>query len=535
MHSLRLPLIALATVLALLLWCFSLTGTAPADLVIGNGPDPRSLDPAQAQSVADARVLASLFEGLVIPDPLSGTPAAAMAQHWTESQDGLRWSFTLRPGLKWSDGRAIDAPDIAWSMLRFLKPATGARMADLLDAVIGAEDCRRGRGPASAVAIEAPDASTLIFRLRERHPCFLKLLAQFPLYPVPRHVYEKHGAAWTSAQHFVSNGPFRLVHWRLRDRIRVERNPHWRDAAQLPLGSIDWRCIDSPATLLNLYVAGALDIAMDVPLSAIPALLASPGSAPGSDLRRHPRLGTFFLRMNVAQPGFAHSAVRRALSLVVDRDLLCSQLLRGGEEPAWSFTPTGMHCGALPYSALRASPLSLDEARAELRIGLQAQGMSTLPAFELLHTTDPLDSSVAEWLQHRYTILGVTCKTVALDAQSLRTRMADGDYAMARSSWMADYDDASNYLECFESSSGANRTGWSHAPYDALLREARSLAGADAERAAKLRAAEALLLHEGPIVPLFHYCSRSLVQPYVRGFEPNPLEWLNPAALRVQR
>ena len=535
MPALRTLLLSSLALGAIVFWCCSLGGEERAELVIGNGPDPMSLDPAQCQSVADGRLMAALFSGLVTLDPEGGPPQQGMARQWTVSEDGKRWSFNLRPELRWSDGTALNAPDLVWSYLRFLQPSTGARMADLLDCVVGAADHRRGLAPASAVGITASSAHEIVFQLREIHPCFLTLLAQFPLFPVPRHVIERHGSAWTRTENFVSNGSMRLVSRRLRDSIRLEPNPHWLSKTPNGLQSLEFRCVDNPATLLNLYVAGEVDIAMDVPMAAMPTLLASPHEAPGSELRRHTRLGTYFLRLNVRHPSFENAAVRSALALAVDRVALTTRLLRGGEAPAWNFTPPGIHCGTLLHQAPLPQHATLVAAQKLLQTGLASQGLRELPPFELLHTTDPLDAAVSEWLQQRWQEIGVTCRAVALDARTLRTRMAAGDYAAARSTWMADYDDASNFLECFESTSAANRTGWANSAYDALLREARTLVGDDAARSAKLREAETMLLSTGPVVPLFHHASRTLVKPWVRGFTPNPLEWVNPAALWVQR
>ncbi len=503
-----------------------------ADVVVGNGPDLKSLDPALAQAVSDARVLASLFEGLVTPDPERGIPAPGMAERW--ERVGLSWRFFLRAGLVWSDGRALTAEDLRWSLLRYLDPATGAPLGDFLDSVRGARAARRGALPLSAVAISADNATTLSFELESNDPCFLQQLAQFPLYPVPRHVVERHGSAWTSARHFVSNGPFVLEERRLKDRVRVCRNPRWHGAARVRSERIDWLALSNPATLLNLYMADAIDISMDVPLSSVPTLLAHPELPPGSELRRAPRLAGYFLRLNVRAPGFEDARVRRALSLMVDRNELTAAVLRGGEIPAPDFTPPGVHCGALTFKGPELPAATEEEILALLQQGLAALGRKELPLLELLVSTDPLDGVVADWLQQRFRHFGLAVRILALDGQSLRARMTSGEYTLARSTWIADFDDASNFLEVFAGEATANRTGWKLAAYDSHLAAARS-ATTDEERALELHAAESLLLAESPLIPLFHLVSRTLVNPRVRGFSENPLEWMNPAHLEVQR
>lgn len=516
----------------LLLTLLACARSPHADVVVGNGPDLKSLDPALAQAVSDARVLASLFEGLVTPDPEHGLPAPGMAERWEHV--GLEWRFFLRPDLVWSDGEPLTAGDLRWSYLRYLDPATGAPLGDFLDSVRGAKAARRGAAPLAAVAIRAEDARTLCFELAAEDPCFLQQLAQFPLYPVPRHAVERHGSAWTSAAHFVSNGPYVLEERRLKDRIRVHRNPRWHGAPGVRSERIDWLALSNPATLLNLYMADAIDISMDVPLSSVPTLLQHSHEAPGSDLRRAPRLAGYFMRVNVRAPGFEEARVRRALSLMVDRTELTRSVLRGGEIPARDFTPPGVHCGSLPFTGPELPSATDEEILALLRAGLAAIGRNDLPLFELLISTDPLDGVVADWLQQRFRHFGLAVRILALDGQSLRARLSSGEYTLARSTWIADFDDASNFLEVFAGEASANRTGWKRTAYDEHLAAARA-AATDQERASALHAAECLLLEESPLIPLFHLVSRTLVKPHVRGFAENPLEWMNPAHLEVRR
>jgi len=530
----RLPMMSFARSLFLVLLCtfVACTRTPRADVVVGNGPDVRSLDPALAQAVSDARVLSSLFEGLVTPDPDKGVPKPGMAERW--EQVGLRWRFFLRADLVWSDGTPISAEDLRWSYLRYLDPATGAPLGDFLDSVRGARACRLGQLPAQDVAIEAESPRILGIELASADPCFLQQLAQFPLLPVPRHVVEQHGSAWTQEEHFVSNGPFILQERRLKDRVRVRKNPRWHGASTVRSERIDWLALSNPSTLLNLYVADEIDISMDVPLSAVPTLLAGGAESIGNELRRDPRLAGYFLRINVRAPGFQDARVRRALSLMVDRDELTASVLRGGEIPAATFTPPNIHCGGLPFVGIAPPSATRQTILALLLDGLRAQGLHELPLFELSISTDPVDAQIGEWLQQRFQSFGLRCRILALDGQSLRARMSSGEYALARSTWIADFDDASNFLEVFAGGASTNRTGWSHADYDALLAQARRATSAT-ERLTTLIAAETLLLEESPLIPLFHLVSRTLVKPRVRGFHPNPLEWMNAATLEVTR
>lgn len=504
-----------------------------ADLVIGNGPDPRSLDPTQTSAIADGRILASLFEGLVGLDPADSAPEPAMAESWERSEDGLRWTFRLRPGLRWSDGVPLTAPDLRWSFLRVLDPVTAARSPDLLDAVDGARAFRQGKGPRSAVGIAAPDDRSLAFTLAGPAPCFLETLALFPLYPTPRHVVEREGRRWTRPESFAGNGPFRLVGWRLRDRVRVERNPHWRDAGGVALGTIDWLCVEAATTRLNLYLTGGADVITDVPPGAVPELLARFGPESGGEFRPAPRLATFFYRVNTTAGPFRNPRIRRALGRVVDRDAVALEILRAGEIPARSLVPPGVRAGGADYERPLLPPPDLAAARAELAEGLGEEGLASLPPFEVLYSPEVGDQSVAEYLQHAWRPLGISCRLVNLDSQSLLDRLRRLDYAVARSSWIGDFLDPSTFLDQFTTGSAGNRTGWSHPDYDRLVREEAPRA-LGAERARLLRAAEGILLDAAPILPVYHNASRAMVKPYVRGWHRNLLDWHPPARLAVE-
>lgn len=292
-----------------------------ADLRIANGPDPRTLDPAQASAIADGRILAALFEGLYVSDPVTAAPRPGLASGPPIiEEEGRRWRIPLRGGLRWSDGVAYDAEDLAWSFRRFLAPETGARMVDLLATVVGATAYNRGEGAEDAVGIRATSPTELVFELTEPTPWLDDALAAFPLLPVPRHVVTRHGATWARPGTHVGNGPFRLESHRLRDRVRVVRNEHFHAADEVSLARIDFLCVEAPGTMLNLFLAGEADIITEVPPAAVPRLLERFGQGEHPLFRPTPRLGTFLYRVNTRRPPFQHPAARRALSLAIDRE-----------------------------------------------------------------------------------------------------------------------------------------------------------------------------------------------------------------------
>ncbi|MAG58718.1 MAG: hypothetical protein CMJ83_20710 [Planctomycetes bacterium] len=510
----------------------------PADLVIANGPDPRSLDPAVTTAIADGRVLSSLFEGLLDVDPRTLEPVPALAATMPEvSEDGLTWTFAIRDGLKWSDGEPLDATGLRWSFLRFLDPSTAARFTELLYGVRGAKAFNDTGDGQDAVGIEAPDARTLIFRLERPVPHFAAILTLFPLYPVPRHAVLRFGAQWVKPEHYVCNGPFRPVFWRVRDRIRVVKNPHYRCADEVALQTVDYLCTESAAAQLNLYVNDRADIITEVPTAAVPELIRRYGEDATGEFRPTARLGTFFYRINTTRSPFTNRKVRLALSLAVDRQSIVENVTRAGELPARSLVPPGTRCASVEYEPPLVARFDLARAKTLLAEGLQELNLTVadVPVFEVLYSADVVDQAVAEVLQKQWETLGLRCRLVNMDGGSIRTAIRQLDYAIGRSSWIGDFNDPSNFLELFVSDSGGNRTGFEDAAYDSSITEAAPRAASDAERARLFRAAETRLLAEAPFIPIYHYVSRSMVKPWVRGYHRNVLDWHPPRWWSIER
>ena len=503
-----------------------------ADLVLGNGPEPRSLDPAGVSSKSEGRLLSFLFEGLVVPDPKTLEPRPAMAERWEAHDRGRAWHFHLRPGLVWSDGVPIVAADLRWSYLRLLDPSTGADYASLLWCLQGAEAFTRSpknerSARREAVGIEAPDDRSLIFRLGSVTPWVPSLTAFFPLYPVPRHIVETDGEAFTRRVPFVGNGPFRLVARRLRDRIRLEKNPRYWARSEVGLRSVDVVVSDSLTTLLNLYMAGRIDWVYDVPSAAVPALLEKHGDA----FRPFPYLGTYFYRVNTQKPPFDNLHLRRALSLSLDRDAIVTQVCGCREPAARSFVPQ-----LLPgYSPPKIEMGNTTRAREELALGLQELHLDRLPTFELLYNNGEMHRRIAEFIQHRWReTLGVECRLVNMEWGAYKQALRSGRYDVARSSWLGDYLDPTTFLDVFRAESSNNQTGWRDPAYDALLdRAARE--DQVSSRARLLAKAEERLLRSCAVIPLFHDVTRILVRPDIEGFFPNLMDEHPPRFLRRKR
>ena len=243
----------------------------PADLVLINGAEPDSLDPAIISTQTEMRIVKALFEGLTRLEGKNATAEPALAQRWDMSPDGAVYTFHLRTNAVWSTGQPITAEDVVWSWRRALDPVTGAEYASQLFFIKGAEDYSTGKTNAATgkpftpddIAVRALDPHTLRVELIGPTAFFLDLCAFPTLAVVPRFWIEKHGDRWLLSQPVPCNGTYTIEFWRLNDRVRLRRNSrHW-DAANICSELVDFLPIKSSTTALNLYETGAADVIWD--------------------------------------------------------------------------------------------------------------------------------------------------------------------------------------------------------------------------------------------------------------------------------
>lgn len=506
-----------------------------ADVVFANGGEVTSLDPQVVTGQAEGRVMNALYEGLTVKHPETLEPLPGMAESWELADDGLTWTFRLRAA-RWSNGDTLDSADFLWSWRRLLEPETAAAGAYHLWCVRGAREYSEGASdPArrealwAAVGLAAPDARTLVVTLARPTPWFLALTSYHPLFPVHRasleHFRRRFPARWESEWmqpgHLVTNGPFKLRERRVNDRLRLVKNPEYWDEANVALRTLDVLSLEHVHTALNLYLAGEVDWIDRVPPALVEQLLARPDFAPA------PYLASYFYRVNVTRPPCDDVRVRRALALAIDRHALTAKVLRKGERPSWSLTPEGLAGYPRPElaHARDADPAAAFAADcAEARALLAAAGYGPeqpFPPLELHYNTSETHRDVAEVVADTWRReLGIEVVLANQEWKAYLDAQINLRYDVSRSSWIGDYADPQNFLEVFLASGENNRTGFGNAEYDRRVAEAA--AERDPRRRLELLAgAEALLLAELPILPLYSYVSQNLVNPRLGGFFAN--------------
>jgi oligopeptide transport system substrate-binding protein len=508
--------------------CISASGCsrhlAPADLVIINGNEPESLDPAIVSGISEMRITKGLFEGLVRLDPHTASPIPGLAERWDVSTDGATYTFHLRPGLAWSTGEPITASDVVYSWMRTLEPATAADYAGQLFYIRNAEDfyMRKITDP-DRVGFHAMDATTFKVELNQPLAFFLDLCALPALAVVPRQAIAKYGDSWVNNPSLPCSGPYKLGAWRLNDRVRLLKNPHYWDAANTQSEIIDMLPVGSPNAALNLYETKMADIVWDkdlIPSELLDVLMKRP------DFHTFQYLGTCFYRFNVLKKPLDDVRVRQAFALVTDRERIIRKLLKGGEKPATHFVPEGV----AGYTPIEGPGLNPQRAR-ELLAEAGFQGGKEFPRFQFMFFSGSggagrLQEKMAVELQQMWREeLGIEVDLRQIERKVFFGAQARLDYDISYSSWIGDYNDANTFLDIFLSNSGNNRTGWKNERYDELIRTANLQTDRE-KRAQIFREAETLLVVEQtPMVGIYFYAGFNYFDPkHIEGIYQNILD-----------
>ena len=480
---------------------------SPADIIICNGAEPKSLDPVVVTGQADMRVVGTLFEGLTRLNPITATPEPGLAQRWDISEDGTVYTFYVRPEAVWSTGQAITAHDVVHSWRRLIDPATAADYASQLFFVKNARELHMGRQRnLEALGVRALDDRTVRVELISPVAFFLDLCALRSLAVVPIHTIRTHGFGWVRADPLPVNGPYQLEFWRVQDRVRVRKNPRYWDARSVRNETVDFLPIENANTALNLYERRQADIILDKTL--IPTEL-SDALRVRSDCHPFDFLGTVMVRFNTTRPPFNDARVRRALTMAIDKQRLVDKIVRGGERPAGSFTPPGV-ARYQPPGGLAHDP---EQARRWLAEAGYPSGRG-FPTFSYLFNSSRLNEQIGVELQEMWAReLGLHVELRQTEFKVWLTSQRALDYDTCRGSWVGDYNDANTFLDVFLSDNNNNRTGWKNPHYDQLIRTANGLL--DSTRRAELfhQAETILVKDELPLAPLYFYKGMNMFRP----------------------
>ena len=470
------PVLALAAALAV-------AGCAPGSqrpacpagevcLEYGNLADPTSLDPQKISLSTEQAILGDVMVGLAEDGP-DGRPGPGIARSWETSPDGLVWTFHLRPAL-WSDGTPLTAEDFVFSFRRMLDPKTAAPYAYLLYLLKNGQPVNGGTADPSSLGVAAPDPRTLVLTLAHPAPYLLEIARNASMYPVPRHLVARYGDAWADPAHYVSDGPFVPVDWKLGDRVTVVRNPRFYDAAQVCVDRIDYYPTADAVSAERRVKRGELDLNTTIQSNRV-AYLRGKGDM-RAFVRVHPYLATVYMPFNTRDvPALKDRRVRQALSMAIDRDFITGKLLRAGQLPAYAFVPPMVaHYRQGARTIWADWSLARRQAAARVLLAEAGYGPGHPLTLELKLPTSSDAGLVGPAIQADWKDVGVRGTLAINESQIAFQAMRIRDFQAGLVSWIADYDDPMTFLYLMQSKTGQQNYGDYASPaYDSLIAAAR--------------------------------------------------------------
>ena len=514
------------------------TGTA-SGFTVQYGPNPETLDPALNNSIDGANTLITVFEPLLLIDE-NNEVIPGQAESYTVSDDGLVWTFTMRDGLKWSDGSDLTAKDFEYSFKRLAAPDTAAPYAETVVGMIDGYEDAVGNPDADGNMTTEPDFDALNVVASEdgktltvtlSYPCayFDKLAAFAAMSPVQQATVEANGDAWcTAPDTYVCNGPYYISDWLPSERIVLTKNPNYVggwDSSKIVSDTITLLLLEDSSAAYAAYNSGEAQLVKDVPTDEIPSLTKAED---GGDFYVDTILGTYYLSLNDQKEPFTDPNVRKALSLAIDRDYVANTIMQGTYTPAYNLVGPGIvdESGMFYDNANGGKTYISDDYEANLEAAKQALADAGYPNGEgfpvIEYSTNDAGyhTPVAEYLQQAWGELGITVNINKVEWASFTPLRRAGDYDASRNGWVMDYNDPSNMLELFTTSNGNNDGKYSNADFDAAI-EASKVADKSVHFQ-KLHEAEDILMNDYACIPVAYYNDFWLQSPSLKGTWHSP-------------
>ena len=501
-------------------------GVNTAGFTVQYGSNPETLDPALNSAIDASNTIITIFEPLLLINE-NNEVIGGQAESWEASEDGLTWTFTMRDGLKWSDGTDLTAKDFEYSFKRMANPDTAAPYAETCLGMIDGFDAAQAGDPDALNVKASDDGKTLTIVLS--YPCsyFDKMAAFAAMSPVQQATVEANGDSWcTSADTFVSNGPYMITDWTPSERIVLTKNPNYVggwDSSKIVSDTITLLLLEDSSASFAAYNSGEAVLIKDVPTDEIPSLTKAED---GGDFYVDTILGTYYVSLNLQRDAFKDAKVRKALSLAIDRDYVANTIMQGTYTTADSIVGPGIvdesgyfhDNGNAPYISADYEA-NLAEAKKLLEEAGYPNGEG-YPTIEYSTNDAGYHVPLAEYLQQAWGDLGITLTINKMEWSSFTPARRAGEYDVARNGWVMDYNDPSNMLDLFCSGNGNNDGKYSNPDFDAAI-DASKVADS-AEHFAQLHKAEDILMEDTGCLPIAYYNDYWLQSPSLKGTWHSP-------------
>ena len=512
-------------------------GVNTAGFTVQYGSNPETLDPALNSAIDGANTIITIFEPLLLINE-NNEVVGGQAESWETSEDGLTWTFTMRDGLKWSDGTDLNAKDFEYSFKRMVDPNTAAPYAETCLGMIDGFEEAAGFPDADGNPTAEPNPDALNVKASDdgktltivlSYPCsyFDKMAAFATMSPVQQATVEANGDSWcTSPDTFVSNGPYMITDWTPSERIVLSKNPNYVggwDSSKIVSDTITLLLLEDSSASFAAYNSGEAVLIKDVPTDEIPSLTKAED---GGDFYVDTILGTYYVSLNLQRDAFKDAKVRKALSLAIDRDYVANTIMQGTYSAADSIVGPGIvdesgyfhDNGNAPYISADYEA-NLAEAKKLLEEAGYPNGEG-YPTIEYSTNDAGYHVPLAEYLQQAWGDLGITLTINKMEWSSFTPARRAGEYDVARNGWVMDYNDPSNMLDLFCTSNGNNDGKYANPDFDAAIDASR--VADSAEHFAQLHKAEDILMEDMGCLPIAYYNDYWLQSPTLKGTWHSP-------------
>lgn len=510
---------SLALLLALASGGLAIAANVPAgvklhetqELVRNNGSEPETLDPAIASGVPANNVIRDLFEGLTAIDS-AGRVVPGVAESWKQT-DPQTWVFKLRKNAKWSNGDGVSADDFVYGMRRLVDPATASKYAATYGVFLhNAKDILEGKKPPVALGVKAVDAYTLEIRTPFPTGFLPDVVSNLQLGPVHKATIDKHGKDWTKPGNLVGNGAFTLKDWQVNSKIVVAKSTNYWDAKNVQLSKLTYLAVEDGNADVKLFESGENDWVYQLP----PGTYEKYKQQYPKEIRNTTMLGLRYYSLQNADPVLKDIRVRKALSMVIDRDILAQRVTADGQVPAYGVIVNGVS-GANP-TRYEWAGWPMDRRVAEAKKLLADAGLAPGSKLKFAYNTSEYHKKMAIFAASEWkTKLGINLELEAMEFKVLIKKRDDRDFQMARNGWVADYDDATTFLTLVQCDSDQNSQGNCNRKAEALIDEGNKSLD-PAKRRTLLTQAAQMIMDDYPMIPLLQYTVPRLVKSYVGGY-----------------
>lgn len=546
----------------------------PQSINVCIASEPDTIDPALNSAVDGATLLAHLFSGLAKWDQdengnlcIVADTAESLPEGVLNADGTVTYTYKLRDSY-WSDGKPVTAGDFEFAWKRAAGEALGADYGYMFECVLGYPN---------DLAVEALDDKTLQVTTANYIAYWNELLA-FPVYfPVREDVVANEGWA-TDPSTYVSNGMYKLTAWDHNSVITLEKNPSHPDADEVTMDEIKFYLSDDANNMLSNFKTGDWLLIDDVPNEEIPTLKVQYPD----EFVIAGQIGTYYVCWNINEDILpkgstltgeeaeeAKAEIRRAISLLFDRNYICEEIGQAGQVPAGSFVAMGMFnpdgtefyqtagkAGDPYYGYYDASADAVESNFAEAIEILKkyydwdGQKFTNFPVLTYLYNTSSVHKAIGEYLQSALSVVGINMQLVNQEWNTFLNTRKDGDYSIARNGWLADYSDPICFLDMWTTASGNNDVQFGKGAHKDLRMYSLDLTGVgydvkvengtwaetfdvlistiktctDPEkRFQMMHMAEDMLMNTGCLVPLYYYTDIYMIDSSVKGFFSNPL------------